>query len=70
MRRVSWYDYVFLLGLILIAVGIALWSPALALVAAGGECVTIGFLAALRDRRRPSTPLPVSTHGTSEQSAA
>ena len=72
MRTLAWYDVLFIVGLALIAAGLAWWSPPMALVATGAECVVIGVLAAVNARRRvvSPSPTPTPTHGTPEQPPA
>lgn len=70
-RTLAWYDGVFVLGLLLIAGGLALWSAPLALVVSGILLVACSVLAALRARAVPSdSPSSPVTHGTPDRAAS
>lgn len=69
-RALAWYDVGFLLGLLLIAGGLALWSVPLALLATGAELVVLSVLAALRARSADPSPSAPTTHGTPDRATS
>lgn len=69
MKSLAWFDVGFVLGLLLIAGGLALWSTPVALVVTGVELVTISIVAALQARSVPSPSAP-PTDGTTDSAAS
>ncbi len=70
MKSLIWFDVVFVLGLLLIAGGLALWSAPIALVVTGVELVIIAVFGALRARPQSTSPSAPLTDGTPDSAAS
>lgn len=67
-RRLSWFDLTFVVGLLLLVGGIAMWSvPAAAVLAGVILCVVSLRAAALADRVPSPSPSPLVTADAADQ---